>query len=89
MTSHKHDSLKTEVHRCLTNAAECQYEFVQVFYDNKWISSGTFEFEKTTTSNPKKSIQVPKKLGMLNVIKQLQHFILCNMMCLWSTEKKY
>ena len=24
-----------------------------------------------------------KKLGMLNVIKQLQHFILCNMM--WST----
>ena len=22
-----------------------------------------------------------KKLGMLNVIKQLQHFILCNMMC--------
>jgi hypothetical protein len=22
-----------------------------------------------------------QKLGMLNVIKQLQHFILCNMMC--------
>jgi hypothetical protein len=22
-----------------------------------------------------------KNLGMLNVIKQLQHFILCNMMC--------
>ena len=21
------------------------------------------------------------KLGMLNVVKQLQHFILCNMMC--------
>jgi hypothetical protein len=42
MTSHKHkhDSLKTEVHRCLTNAAECQYEFVRVFYDSKWISSG-------------------------------------------------
>ena len=28
----------------------------------------------------KKWIQVHKKLGMLNVIKQLQHFILCNMM---------
>jgi hypothetical protein len=32
-------------------AAECKYEcvhteLVQVFYDNKWISSGAFEFVK-------------------------------------------
>ena len=53
-----------------------------MFYDIKWISSGAFEFEK---NNKKQSLKIDpgthKKLGMLNVIKQLQHFILCNMMC--------
>jgi hypothetical protein len=44
--------------------------------------SCVFEFEK----NNKQSLKIDpgtqkKKLGMLNVIKQLQHFILCNMMC--------
>ena len=47
-----------------------------------WIRSCAFEFEKKTT---KHSLKIDpgthKKLGMLNVIKQLQHFILCNMMC--------
>jgi hypothetical protein len=35
--------------------------------------------------NNKQSLKIypgtQKKMGMLNVIKQLQHFILCNMMC--------
>ena len=59
--------------RSFTNAAECKYEFAQVFYDIKWISSWTFEFEKKTQ---KKTI--PKNPGtqMLNVMNQLQHFIL-------------
>jgi hypothetical protein len=30
----------------------------------------------------KKSLKIyPDTFGLLNVIKQLQHFILCNMMC--------
>jgi hypothetical protein len=33
-------------HRGFTNTAECKYEFVQLFYDIKWVSSGTFEFEQ-------------------------------------------
>jgi hypothetical protein len=36
-------------------------------------------------TNNKQSLNIypgmQTKLGMLNVIKQLQHFILCNMMC--------
>ena len=51
-----------------------------MFYDIKWISSGTFEFEKKQQSL-KIDPGTQQKLGMLNVIKQLQHFILCNMMC--------
>jgi hypothetical protein len=35
--------------------------------------------KKTTKNNPLKSIQVHKKHGMLNIIKQLQHLMLCNM----------
>jgi hypothetical protein len=36
--------------------------------------------------NNKQSLKISpdthtQKMGMLNVIKQLQHFILCNMMC--------
>ena len=60
-------------------------ELVQVFYDIKWISSGTFEFEKKQQSL-KIDPGTQQKLGMLNVIKQLQHFILCNMMCYEAWE---
>ena len=44
---------KPKWYRSFTNAAECKYEFVHTeeFYDIKWISSGAFEFEKTTTNN--------------------------------------
>ena len=57
-------------------------ELVQVFCDIKWISSETFEFEKNKTKTiPKIRFRYMKKLGMLYVKKQLQHFILCNMMC--------
>jgi hypothetical protein len=34
---------------------------------------------KENNKNPLKSIQVHKKHGMLNIIKQLQHLMLCNM----------
>jgi hypothetical protein len=79
---------KPKWQRSFTNAPECKYmlyefvhtELVQVFYDIKWISSGTFEFEKKQQSL-KIDPGTQQKLGMLNVIKQLQHFILCNMMC--------
>ena len=52
MTSHKH--------RSFTNATDIKYEFVytelvQVFYDIKWISSGTFKFDKI---NNKQSLKI-------------------------------
>ena len=56
-------------------------ELVQVFYDIKWISSGAFDFEKKPNNPLKSNQEHQKNLVMLNVIKQLQHFILCNMMC--------
>jgi hypothetical protein len=40
-----------------------------------------FEIEKKKQTIPKNRSRYTKKLCMLNVIKQLQHFILCNMMC--------
>jgi hypothetical protein len=40
-----------------------------------------FEFEKNNKQSLKIDPGTQKKCGMLNVIKQLQHFILCNMMC--------
>ena len=50
-----------------------------MFYDIKWISSGAFEFE---TKNNKQSLKIdPGTQKKLGIIKQLQHFILCNMMC--------
>ena len=55
-----------------------------MFYDIKWISSGAFEFEK---KNIKQSLRIDpgtqNKLSMLNVIKQLQHFVQYDV--LWST----
>ena len=41
---------------------------------------GAFEFEKKTKPSDPLKIDpgAHKKLGVLNVIKQLQHFILCN-----------
>jgi hypothetical protein len=47
-----------------------------------WISSDALG--KKATNNPLKID--PGILGMLNVIKQLQHFILCNIMC-YGTPK--
>jgi hypothetical protein len=63
---------------------QCEFlhtELEQVFYDIIWISSVAFEFEKKQTIS--KTIDQSKqiKLGVLNIIKQLQHFILCNVMC--------
>jgi hypothetical protein len=37
--------------------------------------------KKTTKQSLKNDPGTHKKMGMLNVIKQLQHFILCNMIC--------
>ena len=54
-------------------------------------AQGLLDLKKT---HNKQSLKIDpgtqKKLGMLNVIKQLQHLILCNMMCyIWRTEKQY
>ena len=77
MTSHKHGSWKTEVAKKFYKCSIMQIWVCTVFYDIKWLSSEAFEFEKK--NNPYISIQLhKKKLVMLNVIKQLQHFILCN-----------
>ena len=46
--------------------------------------SCAFEFETKPTNNPQNCIQVQKNTGNVksfNVIKQLQHLILSNMMC--------
>jgi hypothetical protein len=46
-----HTNTNRKWHRSFTNTAESKYEsvhteLVQLFYDIKWISSGTFEFEQ-------------------------------------------
>ena len=83
-----HTNTNRKWHRSFTNTAESKYEFVhtelvQLFYDIKWISSwGTFEFEQIKQQTiPKYRSRYTNKLGVLNIIKQLQHSILCNMMC--------
>ena len=43
--------------------------------------------KKQQSNNPWKSIQLHQlKLGMLNLIEQIQHFNLCNMMCYGALE---
>ena len=75
-----HTNTNRKWHSSFTNTAESKYEFVQLFYDIKWISSGTFEFEQIKQQTiPKNWSRYTKKLGVLSVIKQLQHTILCNM----------
>ena len=47
MTSHQHkQKVAQKFYRMQI------YEFVQVFYDIKWISSGAFEFEKKPNKQP-------------------------------------
>ena len=47
--------------------------------NGSWNSSWVFGFED---KHNKQSLKIyPGTFGLLNVIKQLQHFILCNMMC--------
>ena len=56
-------------------------ELIQVYMILKWINTCAFEFEKNQQTIPKNLSRYKKKLGMLNIIKQLHHFVLCNMMC--------
>jgi hypothetical protein len=49
------------------------------------ILNGSAHVFLNLNKNNKQSLKIypgtQRKLGMLNVIKQLQHFILCNMVC--------
>jgi hypothetical protein len=49
------------------------------------LNGSAHVFLNLKKNNNKQSLKIDpgtqKKLGMLNVIKQLQHSILCNMMC--------
>jgi hypothetical protein len=79
MTSHKHKhgSWKTTVAQTLCKCSRMTI----VSSDIKWISSDAFEFENNTKQSIKIEPATKKKLGMVNVINQLQHFILCNIVC--------
>ena len=74
-----------------TTAAECKYEFVhtelvQVFYDINGSAHVIFNLKKKQQSILKNRFVYTNKFGMLSVIKQLQHFILCNIMY-YGTQK--
>ena len=68
--------------KCRTNALKRRATVSMILNGS---AHGFLDLKINKTNNPKKSTQVHKnKLGtfcMLNVIKQLQHFILCHMMC--------
>ena len=66
-------------------------ELVQVFYDNKWISSGAFEFVK---KNNRQSLKIDpgthKKTTWCEKCNKTitsLHFVQYDV--LWSTEKQY
>jgi len=45
--------------------------------------------KKQQQTIPKIDPGIQKTLGMLNVIKQLLHFILCKMVCYGALQKQY
>ena len=78
----RHTSTNRKLHRSFTNAAECKYKFVHTeLVQVSMILNGSAHGFIYLIQSLKFDPGTHKKLCMLNVIKQLQHFILCNMMC--------